>query len=48
MFKADIYTKICLETMRYFWKKATEEYSSGAHRHWGHIITHCSHSKTHF
>jgi len=34
--------------MRYFWKKATEEYCPGTHRHWGCINTHCSHLKTHF
>jgi len=31
-----------------FLEKATEEYSTGAHRHWGRINTHCSHLKTHF
>jgi len=35
-----------LKTMRYFWKKATEEYSSGAHKHWGRINTHYSRLKT--
>jgi len=34
--------------MRYFWKKATEKYSPGAHRHWRRNNTHCSHLKTHF
>jgi len=31
-----------------FWKKATKEYSPGAHRHWGCINTHCSHFNTPF
>jgi len=30
--KANIWIKICLETMSYFWNKATEEYSPGAHK----------------
>jgi len=34
--------------MRYFWNKATKEYSPAAHRHWGCINTHCTHLKTHF
>jgi len=34
--------------MRYFWKKSTEEYCPGAHRHWRCINTHCSYLKTSF
>jgi len=34
--------------MRYFWKKATKEYSPGVHRHWGRFNTYCSHLKTQF
>jgi len=37
-----------LKKMRYFWNKATEEYSPGAQRHWRYIYTYCSHLKTHF
>jgi len=49
MFKADIETKICLETMRYFWKKL-QKGAAPVRTGIGGALTdsHCSHSKTHF
>jgi len=34
--------------MSYFWKKATKEFSPGAHRLLERINTHCSHLKIPF